>query len=325
MYAIQVNENGGPEVLRFVELVDPQPREAELLVEVEAAGINFVDVYQRTGLDEVPKPFIPGLEGVGRVLEPCEPFRRGDRIAWVGVKGSYAQLLIVPASRAIRIPDSFTISQSLLFQGITAQYLIHEYRTIQPGDIALVHSAAGGCGQLLVQWLKHLGAIVIATASTSAKLETARSLGADHLVNYAESDFGDAVLQITGGRGVDIAYDAVGKTTLRRTLDTIAIRGTAVTFGAASGAPPAIEGLRLILKSIRLVGGSITSYIATPKDLQSRAQQVIDAVSEGWLKVSEGTAYALENALQAHHDLEGRKTEGKLYLLPRETHSTVAS
>jgi NADPH:quinone reductase len=316
--AIEVRRNGGPEELVVAEVGDPVRSGSGLMVAVEAAGINYIDVYQRVGIYNLPKPYVPGFEGVGRVLEtyPGSSFKAGDRVSWINVPGSYAEQAFVPATQAIRIPDKFTPEEALLFQTVTAQYLVKEYRTIRAGDWALVHAAAGGVGQILVQWLKHLGAIVIATASAPNKLETARKLGADHLVNYSEVNFADAVKEMTGGKGVQIAFDAVGKATLERTISCVAPRGTAVTYGSASGVPPAIEPGTLIAQAKRLAGASIFPHIADPQELQHRAQEVIDAIEAGWLVVATGRAYPLKDAARAHTDIESRKTEGKLYLTP---------
>jgi len=204
----------------------------------------------------------------------------------------------------------------LLFQAITAQYLLAEYRTILPGDTALVHAAAGGVGQLLVQWLKHLGARVIGTVSTDEKAVTVKQLGADFVINYAATPFLQEVKRLTDNRGVDVAFDAVGQTTLQDTVEALASRGTAVSYGSASGIPPAIEPFKLIPQAKRLAGASIFAFIEDPNELQTRSAAVVDAIHAGWLKIGEATEYSLEQASTAHRDIESRKTQGKLLLKP---------
>ncbi|GLQ52375.1 quinone oxidoreductase [Dyella flava] len=319
MKQVLVSHNGGPEQLAVTEGPSSQPSKGEVLVQVEAAGINYVDIAQREGLFELPKPYVPGVEGVGTITalgEGVAGLKRGDRIGWVDALGSYAEFATVPAARAIVLPRSFAIEQGLLLQAMTAQYLVHEYRDITAKDIALVHAAAGGVGQLLIQWLKHLGATVIATASSEEKLQIARDRGADEVINYRTTDFADRVHDITQGRGVDIAYDSVGKATLLGSVASLARGGTVVSFGASSGAPPAIEPHILMAKSVRLAGGALFAYIADPHELQRRAKIVIDALEAGWLKVAPASQYTLSDAARAHADLEGRAKHGKLVLIP---------
>jgi NADPH:quinone reductase len=317
MHRVMVSRIGGPEQLVFREAPDLVPGPGDLLVELGAAGVNYVDVYQRTGVNSLPLPYTPGHEGVGTVLTVgagVTAHKSGDRVAWINILGSYAEQVIVPAGQAIAIPSEFTTEQCLLFQAVTAQYLVSEYRAIRAGDTALVHAAAGGVGHLLVQWLKHLGAYVVATASSPEKLETVRSFGADAIINYANGSFLDEVMQFTQGRGVDIAFDAVGKATLLATVAALAPRGTAVSYGLTSGVPPAIEPLTLIQKSARLAGGSIFVYSADTAELQTRCLAVLKAIQDGWLKLGGGHQYTLSEAAMAHRDIESRQTQGKLYL-----------
>jgi NADPH2:quinone reductase len=295
-----------------------------VLVDVEAAGVNYIDVYQRKGIYKLPLPFTPGLEGVGRVREVGEAGDEnisnlgvGQRVAWINVPGSYASQVVIPAAQVIPIPDSFMAAQALLFQGLTAQYLVSEYREVRNGDRVLVHSAAGGVGLLLVQWFKHLGAWVVGTTSSEAKAATARAAGADAVINYAHDyEFLDELMILTGGRGVDLAIDGVGAATLKKTLKGLARGGTAVSIGAASGPVPAIQPGQLTERCIRLAGGSVFSYTADPSELRRRASDLVEAIREGWLRMGEGTAYDLESAAEAHRDIEGRATQGKLYLTP---------
>jgi NADPH2:quinone reductase len=319
MRKVQIDQIGGPERLKLVDAPTPQVGPGELLVEVEGAGINYVDVYQRKGIYPLPLPYTPGLEGVGHVIalgNGVTRFAVGDRIAWINGIGTYAEQVLLPADQAIQIPKAFTLNEGLLFQAVTAQYLVAEYRSIHPGDTVLVHAAAGGVGQLLVQWLKHLGARVIGTVSTDEKAATVKQLGADLVINYATTPFLPEVKRLTEGRGVDLAFDAVGQTTLKDTIEALAPRGTAVSYGSASGIPPAIEPFALIPQAKRLAGGSIFAYIKDPKELHNRSAAVIDAVQAKWLKLGEATEYSLEQAADAHRDIESRKTQGKLLLRP---------
>jgi NADPH2:quinone reductase len=317
---IAVREFGGPEQLR-VELVGdpPHPGPGELLVDVEAAGINYLDVYQRKGGHGAPSPFLPGLEGVGRVRAAGDgaAIPVGSRVAWIDVRGSYASQVIVRAERAILVPEEFGANQALLFQGLTAQYLVAEYRDVKRGDRVLVHSAAGGVGLLLVQWLKHLGAWVAGTTSSDAKAELARAAGADAVIVYGR-DYGflDRLMTLTEGKGVHLAFDGVGAATLVATLKGLALGGTAVVIGEASGPAPAIEPSLLTARATRLAGGSIFTWNADAAELQRRAAIVIDAVRQGWLRIDAGTSYPLDRAAEAHNAIEGRGTTGKLFLVP---------
>lgn len=325
MQRVVVRTIGGPEQLTVETASEPlRPGPGQLLVEVEAAGVNFLDVQQRRGTSKVPLPHPLGLEGVGRVCEVGDGvdgsaglLALGCRVSWFDVRGSYASHLLVPAARAIPVPDSFSVGQALIFQALTAQYLATEYRSISPGDRVLVHSAAGGVGQLLIQWLKHLGAWVVGTVSTDAKANIARSAGADAVINYGRDySFADAVQSLTAGKGVDLVFDSVGEATLKASLKSLARGGTVVSFGFASGHPHEFDPRDLIVPCTRLAGGSVFSYNAEPAELQRRAAAVIGAIEAGWLRPSAGTAYPLARVADAHRDIEGRSTDGKLYLVP---------
>jgi NADPH:quinone reductase len=321
MQKILVTEYGGPEVLKSVSVDVPHPQAGLVVVDVEAAGVNYVDVYQRSGLVDMPMPYTPGFEGVGKIRElgpGVEGLKVGGRVAWINNLGSYAGQISLPAVQAIPVPETFSIAEALLFQGVTAQFLLAEYRTIRPGEIALVHAAAGGVGQLLVQWLKHLGAIVIATASNEEKLSTVRALGADHTVNYSNGFLG-AVMDLSRGRGVDLALDAVGAATFADTVKSLAPRGTAIAYGQGSGVAPDVQVLPLILKGVRVAGGSIFGYIEDPNEMQARAAAVVRGIQEGWLRIGATTNFALGDAAAAHRAIEGRTTKGKLALIP-ESH-----
>jgi NADPH2:quinone reductase len=298
------------------------PKPGHVLVDVEAAGINHLDIYQRQGLRNLSLPFTPGLEGVGRVREvgqkvadATHTLRIGDRIAWIDVPGSYASQLIVPAARAVPVPDSLTTAQCLLFQPLTAQYLAKEYREVHPGDCVLVHAAAGGVGQLLVQWLKHLGAWVVGTTSSDAKASIVRAAGADAVINYgSDYTFLDEVLTLTDGRGVDLAFDGIGAATLVSTLRALARGGSVVSIGQASGPAPAINLSQLGERCTRVAGGSVFSYVADAAELRRRAGEVIEALHQGWLRLDGGTVYDLSQAAEAHRAIESRKTHGKVFL-----------
>lgn len=318
MNSILVSQPGGPAVLEVVALPDPVAAAGHLLVLVEAAGVNYVDVYLRDGSLPFSSAFTPGFEGVGMVMsvgEGVSDFRLGDRVAWINHLGSYAACVALPVEQAIRLPADFPLKDSLLFQAVTAEYLVTEYRDIGPGMVVLVQSAAGGVGQILVQWLKHLGATVIGTASTEEKLRTIRSLGADHAVNYSDG-FLEQVMELTGGRGVDLVFDAVGATTFSYSVKALARRGMAVAYGQASGVAPDVQVFPLIMKVARVAGADIFNYIADPAEMQGRAAHAIRAIQEGWIKIGVPMSYALSDASVAHDDLEGRRTEGKLALLP---------
>jgi NADPH2:quinone reductase len=324
MRRIVIDAYGGPEQLVIATSEEQlKPGRAQVLVDVEAAGVNYIDVYQRKGGGSHPTalPFTPGLEGVGRVRAVGEgvedPPRLGQRVAWIDAPGSYAEQLLLPAQRTIPVPDTLTGAQALLFQGLTAQYLATEYRNIQPGDRVLVHAAAGGVGHLLVQWLKHLGAWVVGTVSSEEKAASVLALGADVVINYGKSyDFLDRLLLLTAGEGVNLAFDSVGKETFLSTVRALARGGTAVACGWASGPAPAINPAVLTEKGLRIAGGSVFAYTAEPQELLRRSAEVVNGYTAGWLKIGDSTRYALERASEAHQAIEGRRTKGKLYVTP---------
>lgn len=323
MRRIVVKAAGGPEQLSVESAENLRSEPGTLLVQVEAAGINYLDVYQRNGASKVQLPHPIGLEGVGRIIDigPGVPSSAelvvGRRIAWINAKGSYADQIVLPASQAIPIPDALLTGQSLLFQAVTAQYLVAEYRTVRPGDRVLVHAAAGGVGQLLVQWLKHLGAWVVGTTSNVQKAGIIRALGADAVINYGRDyTFLDELKSLTSGFGVDLAFDAIGAGTFANSVKALAPRGTAVSYGSASGPPPSINPLDLIVPGTRIAGGSLFSYTADPVELQQRAKAVISGIQSGWLRPDNGTGYPLDRAPDAHRAIESRATAGKLFLTP---------
>lgn len=318
---ISIQACGGPEQLILDTRTEiPQPGPGQILVDVEAAGVNYLDVMQRKGMLPVPMPYVPGFEGVGRIRSvgaDVASLREGQRVAWVDVRGSYTSRLVVPAARAIVVPETLTTAQSLLFQALTAQYLVSEYRAVQPGDRVLVHAGASGVGQLLVQWLKHLGAWVVVTTSSQAKAAAAHAAGADAVIDYGQDYvFLEALLSLTDGRGVDLAFDSVGAATLPATIKGLARGGTVVVCGSSSGLPLPINPMELIPSCIRVAGGSVFSYLVDPAELQRRAIAVQEGVDAGWLRMPEGQAFALAQASQAHAALEGRGIQGKLFLVP---------
>lgn len=325
MRAVQVSENGGPEVLRPVELPEPVVEPGKLLVAVTAAGVNYIDTYHRSGLYSMPLPYVPGLEGVGRVRavgDGVTGFDVGDRVAWAETIGSYAELVAVPADKAVPVPDGVTDEQAVgaLLQGMTAHALVTDTYPVRPGDDVLVHAAAGGVGLLLTQLATARGARVIGTVSTPEKAELARQAGAAEVLFYADyatpDAFAAAVRELTGGNGVAAAYDAVGRDTFDASLASLRRRGMLVLYGQSSGPVPPVDPMRLSQGSLYLTRPVLFHYIATPEELRARAAAVYDAVAKGSLTVRIGGRYPLTDARQAHEDLQARRTTGKLLLIP---------
>ncbi|SEG31619.1 NADPH2:quinone reductase [Bryocella elongata] len=321
MYAILISHTGGPEVLQLLELPDPRPAAGQLLVKVHAAGVNFIDVYLREGRYPSPLPFTPGREASGTVEavgEGVAGFAVGDRVVWDGGRGAYAELACASASECVKVPEGIDLdtAAALLTQGLTAHYLSHDTYAIQPGDTVLVHAGAGGVGLLLTQMAKLLGAKVITTVSTEEKAELSRGAGADFVTNYVTESFADRVLEITEGKGLPVVYDSVGKTTFEDSLKCLRPRGVMVLYGASSGAVPAMDPIRLMSGSLYLTRPTVKDYVATHADLERRASDLFRWVAEGKLNVRIGHRYPLAEAPQAHIDLAGRKTTGKVLLLP---------
>lgn len=322
MLAIQVLETGGPEVLTAVERPIPEPKPNEAIVQVKAAGVNFIDVYFREGRYSALLPFINGQEGAGLVTaigSEVTDINVGDRVAYTGSLGSYAEYAAVPAARLIRIPDGleFEDAAAVMLQGMTAHYLTHSTYKLQKGETALVHAAAGGVGLLLVQMAKRIGARVIATAGTTEKAKLAREAGADECIVYSESDFEKETQRLTDGIGVNVIYDGVGKATFEKDLNVLKPRGYLVLFGGASGAVPPFDLIKLSQKgSLYITRPTLAHYTATREELEWRAHDVLGWVKNGELKLKIHKKYPLRDAAQAHRDLEGRKTTGKLLLIP---------
>jgi len=322
MKAIQVKHTGGPEVMELVDLPVPVPKANEVVVKLAASGINFIDVYHREGRYKVPLPFTPGQEGAGTVTAvgaDVTSVKVGDRVAWCHLLGAYAEYSVVAADRLVPIPAGVTDQQAAaaMLQGMTAQYLAYDTYPLKRGETALVHAAAGGVGLLLTQMAHNIGARVIATVSTDEKAKLAREAGADEIIFYTKSDFEADTKQLTGGKGVDVVYDSVGKTTFEKGLNILRPRGMMVLYGGSSGAAPAIDPIILTQKgSLYLTRPSLGNYVATREDLVARSSAVFGMITSGKLKLRIEYTYPLSEAQQAHRDLEGRKTTGKLLLLP---------
>jgi NADPH2:quinone reductase len=321
--ALVVARNGGPEVLEVREVDVAEPGSGEVLVRVEAAGVNFIDVYQREGVYAVPTPFVVGSEGAG-VVEAVGPDVSepavGQRVAWAMHRGSAAGLAVLPASALVPVPDAVPaeLAAAAMLQGMTAHYLVTSTYAVQPGDWVLVHAAAGGVGQLLVQLCKARGATVIGTVSTPAKAARATAVGADHVINYTEvDDVAAAVRDLTGGTGVAVVYDGVGRTTFDGSLASLRVRGMLALFGGASGQVPPFDLQRLnAAGSVFLTRPTLAPYVATREELLERGTAVLGAIADGTLHIEIGGRYPLADADSAYRDLEGRRTTGKLLLIP---------
>jgi NADPH2:quinone reductase len=322
MRVIRVHQYGGPEVLKWEEQPAPKPEAGQALVRLEAVGVNYIDIYHRTGLYKNPLPFTLGLEGAG-VVEAVgagvSEVRVGERVAYQGVQGSYATHALVPAARLVSLPaglDARTGAAAML-QGMTAHYLVHATYPLKPGETVLLHAAAGGVGLLLIQMAKRLGARVLGTVSTPEKARLAKEAGADEIIQYTTQDFEAEVKRLTGGRGVPVVYDSVGKTTFEKSLNVLAPRGTLVLFGQASGPVPPLDLGTLAAKgSLYVTRPTLGHYVATREDLLKRAGEVLGWVKSGELKLRIEHTFPLAQAAEAHRALEGRRTTGKVLLLP---------
>jgi len=322
MNAVRVHQSGGPEVLTFEELPTPAPGPAEALVRIEAIGVNFVDIYQREGIYKMSLPFTAGSEAagvvdsVGREVADVKP---GDRVAYTGVLGAYATHAVAPAARLVKLPagvETKTAAAAML-QGITAHYLTHSTYPLGPADTALLHAAAGGVGLLLTQMAKMRGAKLIGTVSTEAKAALARGAGADHVILYEQQDFEAETKRITGGRGVQVVYDSVGKTTFDKSMNCLAPRGYLVAFGQSSGAVPPVDIQVLNQKgSLFLTRPTSRDYMLTREEYAKRAGDVLGWIAAGRLKVRIDRTFPLAQAADAHKALAGRGTAGKVLLIP---------
>jgi NADPH2:quinone reductase len=322
--AIVIHETGGPEVLRWEPFDPGNPGPEEARVRHEAVGLNYIDIYHRTGLYPLPSlPAIPGLEAAGVVEDignQVSEVAVGDRVAYAGVPpGAYAEMRNIPSHRLVKLPDaiSFTQAAAMMVQGMTARYLLYGCYPVKTGDVILIHAAAGGVGLIVCQWAKHLGATVIGTVGSAAKAELAQLHGCDHPIPYQEEDFAARVSQITDGRGVDVVYDAVGQATFLRSMDCLRPMGMLVSFGQSSG-PIAPFDLSLLAAkgSLFLTRPSLMQYTARREDLLAHAQDLFEVVAKGAVQIEVKQSYALSDAVQAHRDLEGRRTTGSSVLLP---------
>jgi NADPH:quinone reductase len=322
MRAVVATRHGGPEVLEVQEREVADPGPGQLLVDVAAAGVNFVDTYHRSGLYPGETPHVVGREGAGRVVEVGEgvtEFSPGDRVGWVSVPGSSAERALVDAARAVPIPDGVSDEQAaaVLLQGLTAHYLSHSTYPVEQGETVLVHAAAGGVGLLLTQMIKRRGGRVIGTVSTAEKERLAREAGADEVIRYTEVDFALEVRRLTGGEGVPAVFDGVGKATFDGSMHSLRPRGKLILFGYASGQVPPVDPHRLYAGSLWLTRPQMAAYTATREELLERARDVLGWVAEGTLQVRIGGRYRMDDARAAHEDLEGRRSTGKLVIIVR--------
>ena len=322
MHSIQITETGGPEALVYTEGTRCSPGAGDALIAVEAIGVNFIDVYFREGRYPSPLPFIPGQEAAGTVVEVgsgVTGVKPGDRVAWCGVPGTYAEFAVAPAARLVSIPPAVTSEQAAaaMLQGMTAHYLSHTTYAIRAGDEVLIHAGAGGTGLLLTQMARKLGARVFTTVSTEEKARLSREAGADETILYTQVDFSAEVKRLTSGKGLPVVYDSVGKSTFEQSLACLRPRGTMVLFGGSSGPVPPFDLIRLSqMGSLFITRPSLKDYIATHEDLAARAADVFAWLADGTLKLRIDHTYPLQDAPQAHRDLESRKTTGKVILKP---------
>ena len=320
-YAIRVHETGGPEVLKYEEISVLAPGPGEVLIRHTAIGLNFIDIYHRTGLYPLPLPFIPGTEGAGIVEETgsgVTNVKTGDRVAYASGPGSYAEHRIMPASRVVTIPDGITdeTAAAAMVKGLTAEYLLNRTYKVKPGETILFHAVAGGVGLIALQWAKALGAIVIGTAGSAEKTALAKSYGCNHVINYKTENFADRVKEITGGKGVPVVYDSVGRDTFMASLDCLSPRGLMVSFGNASGpVDPFPPGILSSKGSLYLTRPSLWHYIVGDAEYAASAGALFAMIKSGKVKISIDRHYALKDTARAHRDLEARKTTGSSILV----------
>ncbi|HLW84661.1 MAG TPA: quinone oxidoreductase [Candidatus Sulfotelmatobacter sp.] len=322
MKAIQVKQVGGPEAMQLADLPVPQAKSHEALVKIAAIGVNFIDVYIREGRYHAPVPFVVGQEGSGVVTAigaDVKSAKVGDRVAWSGVLGSYAEYVAAPATALVPVPDEVgdRDAAAAMLQGMTAHYLCYDTYPLKPGKTALIHAGAGGVGLLLIQMAHRLGARVITTVSTEAKAKLAREASADEVILYTQIDFEAETKRFTDGKGVDVVYDSVGQATFEKSMNVLRPRGMLVLFGASSGPVPPVDPITLSQKgSLYMARTSLAHFTATREELLERSGAVFNMISSGQMKLRIAHTYPLAEAQQAHRDLEGRKTTGKLLLIP---------
>ena len=322
VHAIRIHQQGGPEAMKWesVEVAAPGPGQVRL--KQHAVGVNFVDVYQRSGLYKMPTPFVAGSEGAGEVVAVgpgVTDFKVGDRGAYAGAMGGYAEERVMPADRLVKLPDSidYKTGAAMMLQGMTVRYLLRETYKVSKGTTMLLHAAAGGIGLIACQWARHLGATIIGTVSTDDKAKLAKEAGCTHVINYKTEDFVKRTKELTGGQGVDVVYDAVGKDTYPGSLDCLKPLGLWVSFGNASGPITNFDILLLSAKgSLYATRPTLVTYTAKREDLLANANELFDMVGKGIVKINVNHTYPLKDAAQAHRDLEGRKTTGSIVLLP---------
>jgi NADPH2:quinone reductase len=322
MKAIRIHQNGGSDVLKYEDVAEPALKPGDALVKIDAAGVNFIDTYQRSGLYKIPLPATLGQEGAGTVTAvgpAVTTVKAGDKVAWTGILGSYAEAIAVPAERLVALPAGVKTKQGagIMLQGMTAHYLASSTYPLKAGDTCLVHAGAGGVGLLLTQIAKMRGARVITTVSTDEKAKLSRDAGADDVVLYTTQDFEEEVKRITGGKGVQVVYDSVGKTTFDKSLNCLAPRGMLVLFGASSGPVPPFDPHHLSQKgSLFLTRPTLVNYIATRPELEQRSSDLFGWIAAGKLRLRMEFEFPLKDAAKAHNALEGRKTTGKVLLIP---------
>jgi NADPH2:quinone reductase len=322
MKAIRISEHGDPEVMRLEELPTPAPGAGQVLVRVEAAGVNYIDTYQRSGQYKVPLPYVMGLEGAGvveAVGDGVGGVDKGARVAWTNVPGAYATHAVVPADKVVPLPAAVTSQHgaAVMLQGMTAHYLARAVYPLKRGDTCLVHAGAGGVGLLLTQMAKRAGARVFTTVSTDEKARLSKDAGADEVIRYTQEDFKDAVRRLTDGQGVRVVYDSVGRDTFEKSLDCLAPRGMLALFGQSSGAVAPFDAQVLSAKgSLFLTRPTLAHYTATREELLARANEVFAWLADGSLKVRTGATLPLADAAKAHAELQARRTTGKVLLIP---------
>ena len=322
VHAIRVHQTGGPETLTWESVDVAAPGPGQVRLKQHAVGVNYIDTYQRSGLYKLPLPLIPGNEGAGEVVAVgpgVTEFKVGDRGAYAGTVGGYAEERVMPADRLVKLPDAidYKTGAAMMLQGMTVRYLLRQTYKVGPGTTMLLHAAAGGIGLIAAQWAKHLGATIIGTAGSEDKVKLAKAAGCTHTINYKTEDFVKRTKELTNGQGVDVVYDGVGKDTYPASLDCLKPLGLFVSFGNASGAVQNFDLLALMNKgSLYATRPTLQTYVAKREDLVANAAELFDVVSKGIVKINANHTYALKDAAQAHRDLEGRKTTGSIVLLP---------
>lgn len=321
-HAIRVHQNGGPEVLKWESVDVGAPGPGQVRLKQHAVGVNYIDTYQRSGLYKLPMPFVPGNEGAGEVVAVgpgVTDFKVGERGAYAGAVGGYADERLMPADRLVKLPDAidYKTGAAMMLQGMTVRYLLRQTHKVAPGTTMLLHAAAGGIGLIAAQWARHLGATIIGTVSSEEKAKLAKAAGCTHVINYKTEDFAKRTKEITNGQGVDVVYDGVGKDTFPGSLDCLKPLGLWVSFGNASGPVPPFEVNILQGKgSLFATRPTLGTYVAKRADLLANADDLFDVVGKGVVKINVNHTYPLKDAAQAHRDLEGRRTTGSIVLLP---------